>query len=116
MDGPDPIFFGAVGLAAGTGIAAWVEWFLLRRVLRGKIGTVGAGTGPLGRMALAALAAAAVAWGVRMLVPVIHPIPYAVVILGAFGLIYVGVAYALGVEEARAWTRRIKSVTARLTR
>jgi putative peptidoglycan lipid II flippase len=116
MDEPDPIFFGAVGLAAGTGIAAWVEWFLLRRVLRGKIGTVGAGTGPLGRMALAALAAAAVAWGVRMLVPVIHPIPYAVVILGAFGLIYVGVAYALGVEEARAWTRRIKSVTARLTR
>jgi putative peptidoglycan lipid II flippase len=116
MDGADPIFFGAVGLAAGTGIAAWVEWFLLRRVLRGKIGTVGAGTGPLGRMALAALAAAAVAWGVRMLVPVIHPIPYAVVILGAFGLIYVGVAYALGVEEARAWTRRIKSVTARLTR
>jgi putative peptidoglycan lipid II flippase len=116
MDEPDPIFFGAVGLAAGTGIAAWVEWFLLRRVLRGKIGTVGAGAGPLGRMALAALAAAAVAWGVRMLIPVIHPIPYAVVILGAFGLIYVGVAYALGVEEARAWTRRIKSVTARLTR
>jgi len=116
MDEPDPIFFGAVGLAAGTGIAAWVEWFLLRRVLRGRIGTIGAGAGPLGRMAFAAAAAAAAAWGVRMLVPVIHPIPYAAVILGAFGLVYVGVAYALGVEEARAWTRRIKSVTARLTR
>jgi putative peptidoglycan lipid II flippase len=92
---------GAVGLALGAGLAAWLEWFLLRRKLRTRIGTVGAGAGPLGRMFLAAGAAVAVGWGVRLLVPPIHPIPYAVLILGAAGVVYMGAAYLLRLGEAR---------------
>ncbi|MGH7446464.1 MAG: murein biosynthesis integral membrane protein MurJ, partial [Longimicrobiales bacterium] len=35
---------GAAGLAAGTGLAAWVEWTLLRRAVDRRIGSVAAGS------------------------------------------------------------------------
>lgn len=104
---------GAVGLALGAGIAAWVEWVLLRRALRARIGTVGAGAGPLGRMFAAALAGAAGGWGVRLLVSGLHPIPRAVLVLGVFGVLYFGVAAALGLGEAGAVWGRIGRVAKR---
>ena len=92
---------GAVGLAAGAGIAAWMEWGLLFRSLRGKVGAVGAGWGTIGRMFAAALAAAAAGWGVRFILPPVHPIALAVLVLGMYGIVYFGVAALLGLREAR---------------
>ena len=100
---------GVVGLALGTGIAAWVEWALLKRALRQRIGSVGAGAGPLTRMFGAALAGAAAGWVVRMLLPdgMIHIIS-GTIILGTFGLVYFGVAGALGLSQSGALLRRIR--------
>ncbi|HEV3048812.1 MAG TPA: murein biosynthesis integral membrane protein MurJ, partial [Longimicrobium sp.] len=36
---------GVFGLTLGAGIAAWIEWWMLKRALRGRIGHVGAGAG-----------------------------------------------------------------------
>src|SRR5699024_1185805 len=58
---------GAVGLALGSGLAAWLEWGLLRRSLRRRLGEIGAGRGKIARMFLAAALAAAAGWGVRLL-------------------------------------------------
>lgn len=100
---------GVVGLALGTGIAAWVEWALLKRALRGRIGGVGAGAGVLARMFGAALAGAAAGWGVRWLLPeATHIFLRGVLVLGTFGAVYFGVAAALGLEQSGAVLRRIK--------
>src|SRR5690606_9529699 len=90
---------GAVGLAAGPGIAAWVEWALLRRALRRRLGPVGAGTGPVVRMFVAALAAAAAGWGVRLLLPPLHPILVGVSVVAAYGVVYFAMAALLRLEE-----------------
>ena len=99
---------GVVGLALGTGFGAWVEWALLKRALRNRIGGVGAGAGPLSRMFGAALAGAAAGWVVRLLVPDdLHILIRGVLILGVFGMVYFGVAAALGLSQAGALFRRI---------
>ncbi len=107
-DSPNPVFFGAVGLAMGSGIAAWLEWFLLRRTLAKEIGSLGAGLRPLIKLFAAALLATAAAWGVRLLLPPIHPILTAGVVLGAFVVVYFPLTAAVGVEEARGWFRRAR--------
>jgi putative peptidoglycan lipid II flippase len=104
---------GAVGLAAGSGIAAWIEWALLRRALRRRIGPVGAGAGALARMFVAALAGAAAGWGVRILLPDIGSIPEAVVVFGTYGLVYFAVAAALGLEEIHGVATRVRRLIGR---
>lgn len=99
---------GAAGLALGTGVAAWIEWWNLRRVLRQRIGAVGAGAGALARMFAAGLAAAAVGWGVRLLLPPLEPALLAVAVFGAFGLVYLGLTAALGLSEARLLLGRLR--------
>ena len=105
---------GVVGLALATGIAAWVEWWLLKRSLRGRIGAVGAGAGPVARMFAAALAGAAVGWGMRIVLPdTLSPLLAGMLVLGAYGATYFGVAGALGLEQAGAILRRIKGMLRR---
>lgn len=100
---------GVVGLALGTGFGAWVEWVLLKRALRGRIGSVGAGMGPLSRMFGAALAGAGAGWGVRMLLPDdLNPLISGTLVLGVYGVTYFAVAGALGLSQAGALLRRVK--------
>ncbi|CAN5665892.1 murein biosynthesis integral membrane protein MurJ [soil metagenome] len=106
-------FLGAVGLSLGGGIAAWIEWALLRRTLRDRIGTVGVGASTIGRMFLAGLLGAAVAWSVRWALPPLHPIAAAVAILGAFGVVYFTIAAALKLPEASALLSRIGRLAGR---
>lgn len=94
---------GPVGLALGAAIGAWLEWALLRGRLRRRIGAVGAGGSELARMFGAALAAAAVGHGVRIAAVGLHPVPVAVLVAGTFGVVYLTVARALGLTEARVF-------------
>ena len=91
---------GAAGLAAGTGMAAWLEWTLLRRALRGRIGDASA-AGVLLKLLLSAVVAAAAARGLLLVLPPLHNIIELVVAMVPFGLIYFGVASLLGVGEVR---------------
>jgi putative peptidoglycan lipid II flippase len=98
---------GAVGLALGAGIAAWIELLLLRRALVPRIGAVGLSAPLWLRMLAATTAAAAVGWGIRWLLPGLHPILAGVAVLGGFGVTYFGVAHALGVHEAGLLASRL---------
>jgi putative peptidoglycan lipid II flippase len=91
---------GTVGLSLAAGIAAWVEWRLLRRALARRIGGAGAGRGFLARLLLAALIAAATARGLHALMPELRPIITAIVVLGAYGGLYFALAPLLGAAEA----------------
>jgi putative peptidoglycan lipid II flippase len=105
---------GVLGLTLGAGLAAWVEWLSLKRVLKRRIGPVGAGAGPLARMIAAALVAALVGRAIAFLVPSIHGVPWpsmvrAVLVLGPFGVVYFLLASAFGVTEATAVLDRVLS-------
>ena len=105
---------GVFGLTLGAGIAAWVEWWMLKRALKARIGTVGAGAGPMLRMFGAAFAGAAAGWGVRVLLPGgMIPMIAGVLILGAFGAVYFVVAAMLGLEQSGAIFRRIRGMLGR---
>lgn len=104
---------GAVGIALGSGLAAWLEWGLLKRALRRRIGSVGASAGAVSRMFVAALAAAAAGWGMRMLLPVVHPIITAVGVFGAYGMVYFSVAYLLRLREVQGIATRLGGMLGR---
>jgi putative peptidoglycan lipid II flippase len=101
--------WGAFGLTASAGFAAWVELLLLERWLSRRIGKVSmpARFG-LGALAAAALAGAAgygaaylaARWGATAWQTALVAVP-------VFGAIYLGVMSAANVPEAEAFTRRI---------
>lgn len=98
---------GPVGLALGSGIAAWLEWWLLRRSLRKRIGAVGADGGALGRMIVVALVAAAAARGLEWLLPELTPILTGVIVLPVFALLYLLLGHFAGVGQTAGALRRI---------
>jgi putative peptidoglycan lipid II flippase len=98
---------GVAGLAAGTGLAAWLEWTLLRRALGRRIGDASA-AGVLLRLIIAALIAAAAARGLLYVLPPLHSIVSLFVVLGPFGMLYFGLASLFGVAEVRTALARFR--------
>jgi putative peptidoglycan lipid II flippase len=103
--GIDPKW-GVVGLTASASIAAWVEFFLLRRKLNRRIGPTGLPMAYLLKLWGAAVLGAGVGWALKFLVGPLHPLPVAAVVLGGYGLTYFGVTYALGMSEAQTLINR----------
>jgi putative peptidoglycan lipid II flippase len=99
---------GTAGLAAGTGIAAWLEWLLLRRALGRRVGALSTG-GVLLRLLLAAVLAAAAARGLLFVLPPLHRWLALLVALAPFGILYFGLASLLGVAEVRTALSRVAS-------
>lgn len=102
--------WGAFGLTASAGFAAWIEFLLLRRWLAARIGEV-----PVpGKLGLAVLAIAAVAGALGYAADALAHrlgLPTAIASLaaiGAFGVAYLGIAIAAGIPEATALTRRLR--------
>lgn len=88
-------------LTAASGVAAWLEFRLLRDHIERHVGALPS----MGRLPLvmwgAALAAAAAGLGVAAVLPPMHPILEAVAILGVFGGGYLVLARMLGADSAR---------------
>lgn len=100
--------YGAAGLTASAGAAGWIEFALLRRGLSRRIGMAHLPRGLLPRLWAAAAAGAALAWGVKLALPPLHPVLRAALVLGVFGSAYLGISLALGVEEAGSAVRRLR--------
>ncbi len=98
---------GAAGLTAASGIAAWVEFFLLRRALAERIGKTSMKPTYTLRLWGAALTAAAVASSLRLVPSQGHTIWMGVLILAVYGFVYLGITSAVGIPEAAGIRRRI---------
>jgi putative peptidoglycan lipid II flippase len=110
--GIDPSW-GTAGLTASAGVAAWVEFALLRRALGRRIGPIGIPSGRVRRLWLAAIAAVAAGFAVKLaLGPIVggRPLLLSPAVLAAYGLSYLGLAAALGVAPAPL-ARRPSSAT-----
>jgi putative peptidoglycan lipid II flippase len=107
------IALGAVGLSGASGLVSWIEYALLRRKLQRRIGAIQSSAAHMARLLGSAAAASAAGIVVARVAiprfaPSLHAIPAAVLAAGAFGLVYLGLAMALGVPEVRAITRRLR--------
>jgi putative peptidoglycan lipid II flippase len=99
--------WGVAGLTASAGVAGWVEFALLRRTLNRRIGRTGLPFSYVVQLWAAAAAGAAAAWGCKLISPTHRPIPLAVIVLGAYGVVYFGVTSAFGLPEARVLIGRV---------
>ena len=95
-DGDLFLHLGAVGIALGSALGAWVELTLLRLALRWRIGPVDLGGGALGTVVTAALAGAAVGRVVDLFVGGLPPILGAGASIGVAGIVYLAFTTASG--------------------
>jgi putative peptidoglycan lipid II flippase len=98
---------GTAGLAVGSALGAWIEWSLLSRELRRRLGDVVPPMAVLLRMLGAAAAAAAAARGGAAMLPSLHPVLMGAVVLALFGAVYFAVGAALGLPEVGGFVRRL---------
>ena len=99
--------WGAAGLTMSAGIAGWMEMLLLRRTLNARIGRTGLSGAYVAKLWISAIAGGAVAWGIKLAIPTLHPVVTAVLVLGPYGIVFFGVAFAFGVPEASRAIERL---------
>jgi putative peptidoglycan lipid II flippase len=92
--------WGVAGLTISAGVASWVEFTLLQRGMRARIGQVGVPLPFLARVWIAALIAAAAARGVGFAFGAHGPIVSAIFELGVYGLVFFGISTAMRLPEA----------------
>ncbi len=100
--------WGVAGLTASAGLAGWLEFLLLRRQMNRRIGRTGLPASFTFRLWSAAAVGAGAAWIIKWAVGPLHPVAVGVLVLGPYGLIYLSVALALGVPEARGALSRAR--------
>jgi putative peptidoglycan lipid II flippase len=100
--------WGAAGLTASAGIAGWVEMLLLRATLNARIGRTGLPAPYVAQLWGSAIAGAAVAWGVKIALPALHPIVVALLVLGPYGLVFLAMTLLLRIPEASTALARLK--------
>ncbi|MFL5401390.1 MAG: murein biosynthesis integral membrane protein MurJ [Gemmatimonadales bacterium] len=99
--------WGVAGLTASAGVAGWVEFLLLRRTLNTRIGRTGIPVSYTARLWASAMAAAILAWVVKLAFAGNHPLVLALFSLGMYGIAYFAISAELGVTESRRLLRRI---------
>ena len=94
--------WGVAGLTISAGIASWVEFTLLQRGVRRRVGQVGVPIGFLAKVWLAGLVAAAAARGLLYALGQRGPILLAIFVLTLYGVVFFAAALALKLPEARS--------------
>ncbi len=101
---------GALGLSLAAGVSAWLEYQLLRRRLRRQLDRpIRAGGRARGAIVAGGAVAVVVAAVLRPVVDGLHPLLGAAVAVPTVGVAYLAVTHRLGVDEARALTRQVRS-------
>jgi len=113
--GIDPKW-GVAGLTASAGIAGWIEYLLLRHSLNKRIGHTGVRAIYLFKLWVSAAVAAAVGFGLKLVLPPMHAIPLAILVLGTYGVLYFLLGAALSITESRDILKRFTSAPEKLLR
>jgi putative peptidoglycan lipid II flippase len=100
--------WGVAGLTASAGFSAWLEFLLLRRGMNRRIGHVPFAMSYFAKLWVSALFAAGVGWALRVILPPQRPIVAGIVILVPYGLAYLALTAALGIDQTANLLRRLK--------
>jgi len=91
---------GLVGLTVASGMAAWVEFTLLRSSMNQKIGRTGLRFPDMAKLWGIAIGAGAIAFAVKSGTAGLPPLISGAIVLLVYGLVYFGAAAAFDVPEA----------------
>jgi putative peptidoglycan lipid II flippase len=94
--------WGVAGLTISAGIASWVEFTLLQRGLRRRVGHVGLPASFLIQVWMAALIGAGAARGLLFVLDHHKPLVLAIPVLGLYGVLFFAVSLGLKLPEARS--------------
>ena len=101
-----PVALGAAGITAASGVAAWLEFLLLRRGIHRRIGEGESLTGFFTKLWIAAVAAGGAALAFDVFYQIPSHLVHAIVAAGIFGVVYFVVGAVAGVPEVRATLSR----------
>lgn len=96
-----PPHMGLVGLTLSSGLAAWIEFLLLRSSLNRRIGKTGLRFSNSTKLGAMAAGAAIAGFGAKSIMSGLPPLISGVCVLSLYGLAYFGTAVLFGVPEAR---------------
>lgn len=113
--GVDPRW-GVAGLTASAGVAAWVEFTLLRRSLNRRIGVTGVPLRSIAVLWAAAALAAIVAFGVKLVAGESHPLRLALIALPVYAALYLATTLLAGVRESREVVDGLRRAVSRRAR
>jgi putative peptidoglycan lipid II flippase len=99
--------WGTAGLTAASGLAAWVEFVLLRGALTRRVGLTGLAMGHYAKLWASAGVAALAGWGLSHLPLGDGAILPAIIVLTGFAIVYGASTLSLGLPEARAVLRAL---------
>jgi putative peptidoglycan lipid II flippase len=100
--------WGAAGLTLASGLAGWIEFVLLRRALKRRLGPTGAPLPFVVQLWVSALLAAVAAWVVKLAVQEQHPLVVALFSLGMYGVAYFAITAELRIPESRKLLARLR--------
>ena len=95
-----PSYLGLVGLTLSSGLAAWVEYALLRSSLNRRIGRTGLQASYVARVAAVAAIAGGIAFAVKCWAHSLPPLLSGSIVLSVFGIMYLSGAILLHIPEA----------------
>ena len=102
-----PLRWGAAGLTISAGFAGWVEFLLLRHALEKRIGDVSVSFALMAKAWVAAAGPAAIATGLRWLIPEQLVVVRGVAMLGIYGVLYLFIAHRMRLLAANDLLRRV---------
>lgn len=107
--------WGVAGLTASAGLAGWVEFILLRSAADKRVGVHAALGAHFAKLWGCAVMGGAAGFALKLALRIMwpanpfgHPIVTAIVVLGVYGVIYLGLTTVLGVPEARGALSRLR--------
>lgn len=106
--GSSMLYFGAVGLAAGSAVAAWVEWLFLGRALKRRLGEAFIPWRAVGEMILIVMVALVPSFVLWSITQNWSPIWSGITVIALFAATYLILANLRGRPELKAWLGRLK--------
>ncbi len=100
--------FSVAGLTASAGISGWIEYLLIRKSLRNRLGYFAVSYRSTLRCWGAALVAGGIAYAIDYFLPPVHHFILGIVVLGIYGTLYLGLALLMGDPHASDVTQWIK--------
>jgi len=98
--------WGVVGLTASAGLSGWLEFALLRSRLSRRIGATGMEFSYLAKLWAMAIGAAMVGFALKQVLPIANPRLVGLAVIPSFGLVYLALAWSVGVPELDVLARR----------
>ena len=106
--GSSTLYFGAVGLAAGSAVAAWVEWLFLGLALKRRLGAAFIPWRAVGEMILIVMVALVPSFVLWSITQNWSPIWSGITVTALFAATYLIIANLRGRPELRAWLGRLR--------